>query len=627
MPTHFPQFNRKEIEAIMKLVDIMGISVAFMNNQGHITTEEVGFKVDSEQKIQKEDRFGAASLSKVVFAYLVLKLVQDKKLSLNEDLNAILTFGDFCRQENLPCAYPLRDIQLNIHSILSHTTGIDDSKDWIHFQTRPGNYCYSGIPLWYLQKVIEKKTEKTLEELAKQYVFSENACDMPHSTFDGSYPVKAANSLFTTAQDYAKFVKKWMKDEDPLLQSAFKSLVSIQSDDWAKAVDVDSETLSHLAWGTGWGLQLNDEGDVERTYHTGDMNNWRAFVAVDFVNKTAAVFFANSPNGLILAQSIIGKNVNIPHACNYVSEKYGFALQYEYDWKTKEDARFSKIQNYLESRSQPKLWPMPSAFFSRSAWHQMQNERKLTASTERAMYAFRKSFSKELYIKIAHDAYKHVLKKLPLGADNLESNPKRLQAANAIKKHRIEDDDCASLANYRDTRKKIKEGLLPKDFLILSEISQHQWAAYAAKAGNCGDQVAVALLYIIEKTMENKYPTQDISIAMAVIRSKGESIHEFLIIGKGEDAIVCDPHQEQIYPLANYLSGSFKEGGVDVAISSKKRYPGELCLKYTWHQDESQRECAHYYEPRPLDINTYLQSSSASSSSSSSPYQSLRCGI
>lgn len=67
---------------------------------------------------------------------------------------------------------------------------------------------------------------------------------------------------------------------------------------------------------------------------------------------------------------------------------------YEYDWQAKEEARFSKIQNYLALRSEPKLWPIPSTFFSRSAWDQMQNERKLMASPERAIYSYRKSLNK-----------------------------------------------------------------------------------------------------------------------------------------------------------------------------------------------------------------------------------------
>ncbi|OCH97014.1 hypothetical protein A8135_05110 [Legionella jamestowniensis] len=49
--------------------------------------------------VNKDTVFGAASLSKPIFAYLVLKLVETGKLTLDmAGLNDILSFKTFCEQ-------------------------------------------------------------------------------------------------------------------------------------------------------------------------------------------------------------------------------------------------------------------------------------------------------------------------------------------------------------------------------------------------------------------------------------------------------------------------------------------------------------------------------------------------
>jgi CubicO group peptidase (beta-lactamase class C family) len=455
--------SRIDIESTMKDADILGISIAFLSDRGHVTTDEIGITdKESNNRVTKDTIFGAASLSKVVFAYVVLKLIQDKQLSLDENLSKILSFGDFCKQVGLNCDPSLKEEALDIQSILSHTTGLDDSKEGVVQKVKTGNYWYSGVPLWYLQKVIESKTAKSLEELAKKYVFAPDACDMKHSTFYQEYelapmppgPIRikpqtqtlhiktdekeglsyevigldgqlkhstipwhelpknfprnvteiiriketslpailrwtcaanhtskesaiSANSLFTTAEDYAKFIKKWMNEDDKLLKSAFTQMVSMKKDDWAKAVGVSKNDLKKVAWGLGWGLELDEQNQVKKAYHTGDMNNWRACVAIDFVKNIAIIYFANSYNGLVLAKEIISPHVELPHAFNYFSKKYGFAVKHEPDWKEKEKARFKLIEKCAFTYVAPKIGQLQYSFFQTTVMQQIQAESKL----------------------------------------------------------------------------------------------------------------------------------------------------------------------------------------------------------------------------------------------------------
>lgn len=133
-------------------------------------------------KETKESVFGAVSLSKTIFAYLVLKLIQENKL--NKDKLAI---GKF----NLPpelkeCSDKESTEKLTARIILSHQTGIPHSHEGgpPTFNFSPGErYEYNGLPYFYLQIAIERLTGSSLEELARKFVFDRDACNMTDSTF------------------------------------------------------------------------------------------------------------------------------------------------------------------------------------------------------------------------------------------------------------------------------------------------------------------------------------------------------------------------------------------------------------------------------------------------------------
>ncbi len=154
--------------------------------------------------------------------------------------------------------------------VLSHTTGLpityDHSKGLIEFQFDPGTkYTYSGPGIAYLQEVIEALTGtgSNLETLAQEHIFGENALNMKHSSFhtDKSKPPQAANSLHTTTSDYAKFIVAWMNDE--ALQYAFQPTVSMNNDylpgNWPIEANRLEHDRNHVAWGLGFGLQINEQ--------------------------------------------------------------------------------------------------------------------------------------------------------------------------------------------------------------------------------------------------------------------------------------------------------------------------------------------------------------------------------
>jgi hypothetical protein len=145
-----------------------------------------------------------------------------------------------------------------------------------------------------------------------------------------------------------------MYDDNPEIKKAFNPIHSpvdgrifnMTEDAWAMGVGVPENDLKHVAWGLGWGLEIDDQGNAISAYHTGDMNKWRAIVAMDLSNKTAIVFFANSndenySHGHILANQIISPHVKLEHALNYFSQKYGFAVKLEDNWEDLEKVRWT----------------------------------------------------------------------------------------------------------------------------------------------------------------------------------------------------------------------------------------------------------------------------------------------
>jgi CubicO group peptidase (beta-lactamase class C family) len=325
------------------------------------------------QKIDEGTQFGAASLSKPVFFYLVLRIIEDKniqkELKLNDfDLNSKLVdlLPGFDEKSGLA-----NDITVGM--ALSHQTGVHDpSQDYgapeILFE--PGSqFGYSGFPLIYLQMALEKNTGQTLEQLAKKYVF--DRCHMDHSSFlkkghvdllpdysakssvfpadIDSYSSVAANSLRTTAEDYAKFMLEWMNDEK-LSKYLTTPVVKLTKDSWARTVGIDEDRLNNLAWGHGIGLQL-EHGKVTAVFHNGDMNQWRAVITMNPQTKTGTVFFSNSHNGDVLTEEITNGVIDARESCEYMRDKFGFAMAYEEDWEAKQMSRMKNIDLFIVGKN------------------------------------------------------------------------------------------------------------------------------------------------------------------------------------------------------------------------------------------------------------------------------------
>jgi CubicO group peptidase (beta-lactamase class C family) len=159
----------KDVPELMKKGGVPGLAIAVIRDGKTMWLHGFGMKeVKTGQPVTGETVFEAASLSKPVFAYGVLKLLEQGKLGLDVPLTAYLPKPFVAGDERLA--------KITARIVLSHRTGFpnwpaDDGSVSIYFM--PGTrFSYSGEGYIYLQRVVEQITGKSLNQYMTEAVFT-----------------------------------------------------------------------------------------------------------------------------------------------------------------------------------------------------------------------------------------------------------------------------------------------------------------------------------------------------------------------------------------------------------------------------------------------------------------------
>jgi CubicO group peptidase (beta-lactamase class C family) len=173
--------------------------------------------------VDAETVFEAASLTKPVFAYAVLQLIDAGALALDDPLCTYVP-------EYLPD--DPQATAITVRSVLSHTTGLPNWRSEANplrtYFVPSARFSYSGEGFVWLQRVVERVTGDPLEAVMDRLVlgplgmnrsgliwrpaFDKNYAD-PHDAAlvvrEKSKPIeaKSASTLHTTASDYALFLR------------------------------------------------------------------------------------------------------------------------------------------------------------------------------------------------------------------------------------------------------------------------------------------------------------------------------------------------------------------------------------------------------------------------------------
>jgi CubicO group peptidase (beta-lactamase class C family) len=315
----------KLIPQLMTDGGVPGLSVLLIHDNRVFWQRSFGVtNVETKQPVTADTIFEAASLSKPVFAYGVLKLADAGKLDLDTPL-----------VKYLPGAYVESDERLNqitARMVLSHRTGFPNWRrgDKLKIFFTPGErFSYSGEGYVYLQKVVEHLTNQPLDAFMQKTVFGPLGMTSSSYVWQAAYESRktyghdpfgsitgrrkpteanAAASLHTTPEDYAKFVEAVMTGAGLKKKTAREMLtpyVHVQEGCTDCVSNPANGPLSQkVSWGLGWGLQHTADGDS--FWHWGDSNNdAQAYVVAFPKRKLAIMMFANSGNGHSIFPRII----------------------------------------------------------------------------------------------------------------------------------------------------------------------------------------------------------------------------------------------------------------------------------------------------------------------------------
>jgi CubicO group peptidase (beta-lactamase class C family) len=312
------------IPELMRKGMVPGVQIALIENGQTSWLGDFGVKnATTGQAVTKDTVFEAASLSKTVFAYGILKLVEQGKLNLDAPLSGYLPKPYIDGDDRLK--------QITARIVMSHRTGFpnwrgDGNALTIHFT--PGErFSYSGEGFVYLQRVVEQITGKPLNEYMTEAVFVPLAMrsssyvwradyderiaaghDSDGHAVDADKPreANAAASLHTTAGDYALFVEAIMNGtglKQETLQQMETPQIAVDPTCTNCTDHAPKELSKSIFWGLGWGIARTTQGDA--LWHWGDNGVFKCFVAAYPKQKKGVVLFTNSENGLGIAEDIV----------------------------------------------------------------------------------------------------------------------------------------------------------------------------------------------------------------------------------------------------------------------------------------------------------------------------------
>lgn len=150
-------------------------------------------------------------------------------------------------------------------------------------------------------------------------------------------------------------------------------------------------------------------------------------------------------------------------------------------------------------------------------------------------------------LTLAKNAINHVKQIVTLGSDNLKEDnqqPER-QTASRTAQIRISEEIDESASNLNSAK---SNGIII-NFTFLDSVRETIDLVKTFKAGNCAYQAYIAFEYLLANST-----IRPISIC-SILDDNNMAKHTMILIGNPEnaDAVICDPHQNQSYPLTAFF--------------------------------------------------------------------------
>jgi len=303
--------NNEEIEKWLKQNNVPTLGIGIINN-GKLQQIKVFGELKKGVTAPYNSIWNVASLTKPVTAMVALKLASAGKLNLDEPLYKYWTDPDIANDPNTKL--------LTARIILSHQTGFPNwrfmnESGKLDFKFKPGTkYQYSGEGFEYLRKALEKKFNKTLQQLADELIIKplkmtdtkfvwNDITDVSryaigYDNKGNAYePIKnktvnAADDLLTTIEDYGTFLCSVM-NSDGLSKKVFEDMTSHQ---------VETKKNKYF----GLGFEIYDLGnDNYALSHGGADQGVQTIFLLLPKTKQGLVIFTNVDDGYKVYEKIV----------------------------------------------------------------------------------------------------------------------------------------------------------------------------------------------------------------------------------------------------------------------------------------------------------------------------------
>lgn len=263
--------------------------------------------------------FQAASLSKVVFAYIVMKMYENGEIDLDKPICEYTDINRFADKERAKLLTP--------RIVLNHRTGLPNwskspsSEEWptstIEFTFATDScFGYSGEGFAFLQRAVEAIRGKDIDAIAKELVFE--PLGMNYTSYNwlpiydslavdgynkagenrgkGRHPrANVGYTLRTCAADYSKFIQALLNGTG-MKPETFATMFETNSGPALRYRDNNRDCDQKIAWTMGLGTEDNaNHGKI--LWHWGDNGSFKALFLVIPAEKKTLVYFTNSAHG------------------------------------------------------------------------------------------------------------------------------------------------------------------------------------------------------------------------------------------------------------------------------------------------------------------------------------------
>jgi len=339
----------KLIPRLMIEFKVPGLSAAVIRDGKLIWNKAYGVKNNaSKEPVDIDTVFEAASVSKTVFAYAVMKMCEKGIMTLDEPLT-----------RHSPKPFLEGDPRLDLITarlVLSHQTGFQNwrtPEEPLKINFTPGtDFMYSGEGYNYLQSVVTQLTGKVNPNECGSYEADLKVCATdigeymvknvlaPHGMTSSGYvwndalgkneaaphnlegkpqPIThrtaidmaryaSAGGLITTAKDFSKFVIGLFtpKESDQYrlnrksLEEMFRPQVKLRED---QKIDGAS------SWALGWAVRERESGNI--VLHSGGQSGFKSLMMASIARKSGFVMLTNGDSGgYLLYNEELGKVLN-----------------------------------------------------------------------------------------------------------------------------------------------------------------------------------------------------------------------------------------------------------------------------------------------------------------------------